>query len=256
MMLVRSLVLLALACLAAPAAAQIAVPGPGGGATLVSVPSGAEVYRGDSLLGRTPLALPRDMRDTLVLFAPSRAAWRKSRAIAVPPFPTADQGVVMVRMRSWLRLSSTPSGAAVFAADSFVGYTPLDVDAALLPARFAVRKPGWRDTSLALTADEGGSVHVLLDASADAAVPDVVTDPSGLRMPSSRILLTGGIAFTAGVAAVVLKQQADRSYDDYLRTRDQSALDRTRRQDLTSGILLALTEISAGYLVYLLLNGF
>jgi hypothetical protein len=158
-------------------------------------------------------------------------------------------------LREWRRVTSTPSGAAVFAGDSLLGYTPLDVDPAAVPPVLHLRSPGWRDSAAVLSvADERGA-HVLLARAEGPVLPDVLIDPSAARLPSASILVAGSVTLAAGVAAVVLRQQADRHYDEYLRSGDRALLDKTRRGDLWSGVCLAVMEASAGYLVYLLLNG-
>jgi hypothetical protein len=136
-----------------------------------------------------------------------------------------------------------------------LGYTPLDVDPAALPPVLQLRSPGWRDSTALLSSAEEGGVHVLLARAEGPAVPGVLIDPSAARLPSASILVAGGTALVAGVTAVVLRQQADRHYDDYVRSGDRALLDKTRRGDLLSGICIAVMEASAGYLVYLLLNG-
>lgn len=189
-----------LACLAvlphAQARAQDALPRVSDHISVVSEPSGAEVWTRDSLLGTTPLALPVAFADTLRVWYPSRDAWRAQRALLAPPFIPAREGVVMARFpRAIDLLASAP--------DAIPPRGMLERDAPLSIPRLAITGPAV-------------------------------------------------IGLGAGIAAVVLKQKADRVYDSYLLSADPDLLSRTRRYDLAAGVALAVLEASVGYFVYLL----
>ena len=62
-------------------------------------------------------------------------------------------------------------------------------------------------------------------------------------------ILVGSAAVLGGVAAY-LKIKADRKYDDYLQSKNQSILDEVNRLDLYSGISFGLLQINVGYLIY------
>ena len=235
--------------------AQDMQPGPGAAASIVSSPTGAEVWRGDSLLGLTPIRVRSGGTDTLVLYYPARSAWRKSRAIAVPPFVPSTIGVVSVQLRAWQRVTSTPTGAAVFEGDSLLGHTPLDVEATPTAKLLLLRSPGWMDSTVVLEASDTLGMRVLLAKAPLAEHPQVLINPWSARLPSASIIVAGSVALAAGVTAVAIRQRADKNYDEYVRSGDRALLDRTRRGDIVSGVCLAIMEASAGYLVYLLLNG-
>jgi len=59
-----------------------------------------------------------------------------------------------------------------------------------------------------------------------------------------------GSAVVLGGAAAYFKIQADKKYDDYLISKDKSALNEIDRLDLYSGISLGLLQINIGYLIY------
>lgn len=63
-----------------------------------------------------------------------------------------------------------------------------------------------------------------------------------------KILL--GSAAVLGGAAAYFKIQADKKYDEYLQTKNQSTLDDVNRLDLISGISFGLLQINFGYLIY------
>jgi hypothetical protein len=61
--------------------------------------------------------------------------------------------------------------------------------------------------------------------------------------------LIGSAAILGGVAAYY-KIQADKKYDEYLNSKNNSALDDVNRFDLYSGISFGLMQINFGYLIY------
>ena len=62
-------------------------------------------------------------------------------------------------------------------------------------------------------------------------------------------ILIGSAAILGGVAAYY-KIQADKKYDEYLNSKNNSALDDVNRFDLYSGISFGLMQINFGYLIY------
>ncbi len=59
-----------------------------------------------------------------------------------------------------------------------------------------------------------------------------------------------GSAVVLGGAAAYFKIQADNKYDDYLISKDKSALNEIDKLDMYSGISLGLLQINIGYLIY------
>lgn len=62
-------------------------------------------------------------------------------------------------------------------------------------------------------------------------------------------ILIGSAAVLGGISAY-FKIKADKKYDDYLNTKNQSTLDEVDRLDLISGISFGLLQINFGYLIY------
>ena len=62
-------------------------------------------------------------------------------------------------------------------------------------------------------------------------------------------ILIGSAAVLGGISAY-FKIKADKKYDDYLNTKNQSTLDEVDRLDLISGITFGLLQINFGYLIY------
>jgi hypothetical protein len=62
-------------------------------------------------------------------------------------------------------------------------------------------------------------------------------------------ILLGSAVVLGGIAAY-FKIQADKKYNDYLNSKNQSTLDEVNRLDLYSGISFGLLQINFGYLIY------
>lgn len=62
-------------------------------------------------------------------------------------------------------------------------------------------------------------------------------------------ILIGSAAVLGGISAY-FKIKADKKYDEYLNTKNQSTLDEVDRLDLISGISFGLLQINFGYLIY------
>ncbi|MCX6167847.1 MAG: hypothetical protein NTX65_00785 [Ignavibacteriales bacterium] len=66
-------------------------------------------------------------------------------------------------------------------------------------------------------------------------------------------ILLGSAAVLGGIAAYY-KIRADKKYDDYVISKNQSTLDEVNRLDLYSGISFGLLQINFGYLIYKFLS--
>lgn len=97
--------------------------------TLQSDPPGATVWLGETILGRTPLALPSTLSvpTTLRLSLPGCA----DTTLAYDPAKASAEGVLRVTMQRFddlaIRCESTPTGADVYVDGEFRGRTPVDL---------------------------------------------------------------------------------------------------------------------------------
>ncbi len=217
--------------------------------SIVTDPPGAEIWRGDTLLGMSPMELVTGTGDTIDVWWPSRAEWNAVRHRISRTLVGADDGVVHLRLPVQRFVNSTPSGALVFAGDSLLGRTPLRL--ALTEDRMGLRiaMPRCCDTLVEVTRSGDGSV--VIDFPREAGPLQRAQDiPAELRWPPMEITLPGSVALAAGIAAAVLKLEADRSYARYRETGDGALLDRARRFDTASGVGLAILEIGVGWLIW------
>jgi hypothetical protein len=212
-----------------------------------SDPRGAEVYAGDSLLGRTPLRVLRSEASQLVLYYPGRAVWNAQRSTLGPDPLPAHLGVMHVRFARAIQLRSVPHGAAVYRGELFLGYTPLEVpvDTAML----TVLRPGYQSESVRSSEVEDDALLVVLQSLSGprAAEFSMLGDP--VSMPGPDIVLPAGLTLAAGVAAVMFKQYADARYEDYLGSRNEVLLSDAKKYDIYAGLSLALMQLGLGYFI-------
>jgi hypothetical protein len=104
-------------------------------ALLVSDPPGAAVYLADSLLGHTPLAVPRAMASRLDVWDPDRSIWNARHGRIAGEAIPATLGVTLVRFDDGglppLSLTAIPPERAVEADRTFFRLPPARI---ILPA--------------------------------------------------------------------------------------------------------------------------
>jgi hypothetical protein len=85
-------------------------PAAAGYVELASQPDGAEVYAGDTLLGRTPIRVQRALLDSITVWYPERAAWNAQTRRPELPAVGADEGVVFLQFDARQLFLGTPAG--------------------------------------------------------------------------------------------------------------------------------------------------
>jgi hypothetical protein len=242
------------ACLGTVVRAQD-LPTPGDRVRLETLPMGAEVWWGDSLLGVTPLTVARSRAAEIVVWHPARSAWRAKRDTIAADAPDASAGVVLMRFARRLTVTSMPHGAAVFEGDSLIGYTPVSIDVDDAVRELRLERPGCDEQRITVGEASGDVVTVVLAAAGgDGCLPPMREQTSFFRLPDATVIVPAGVGLLAGIAAVVLKQEADASYDRYRTTADGALLDRARRYDIYAGVALAASELALAWLVYKLFS--
>jgi hypothetical protein len=240
---------------AALAQAQTREPIRAGHITVVSEPPGAEVYRSDSLLGITPLQIGADTGDSLTLWYPSINVWNAQRTMIGGQLPRSNEGVVSVRFAVDRYINTTPSGALVYSPDSLMGRTPLRIRLRADSAVIRLEREGYVTESRTLSRDGDASLFVTLAPSGKHSVlPDCRENGPEFHWPPARIAIPAIAGVTSGVLAILLKQEANRTYNRYTASGDKSLLDRTRRFDIYAGIALAVLELGTGWIIYQILT--
>jgi len=222
-----------------------------GSINLVTEPSGAEVYADDSLLGTAPMILSAGIVPELRIWYPSRRDWNAQMKKVENPVISERQGVILVSFDCIIKVNSTPYGAAVLFGDSLIGYTPLTLNCDDMK-RISLEKPGFLPKTVE-TRTGGVSRNIILQPDgAEIVSSRVHLHNNSFELPAAKVLLPAGIGLAAGITSVILKQSADRSYENYLSTGSETSLARTRRYDVYAGVALLVLQASLGYFTYLL----
>jgi len=219
---------------------------------LASEPRGAEVFLGDSLLGSTPMRVARSQAQHIRVYYPARNAWNAQMQPLPDAMPGAGEGIVLLRFRRSILLRSLPHGAKVFHGDTLLGSTPLRVDAE--GGALRLESVGYEGVDWDPSSTTRSEFLLMLRPLDDDAGSGVEYRGEGLRLPPADVLLPAGAGLLAGVAAVILKRQADAEYDRYLVTGDEELLSQTKKYDIYAGISLALLQLGLGYFIYRLFD--
>lgn len=244
--------MLPLLLLAAVATGQDIDPPVFGQVDVDSAPRGAELFAGDSLLGTTPVRVPRRLVRDIVAYYPSRRSWNAQTAVLPDDLPAAGDGVALLRFERRVTLRTLPHGARVFRGQTMIGTTPLAVAGDTGPLR--IEALGYRGTDWDPASVSGTETLIMLDSMGEGGRVDVRAAGEAFRLPPADVLLPAGVGLAAGVAAVILKQKADAYYDDYLASGDDSLLSQTKKYDIYAGVSLAILQLGLGYFIYRLFD--
>lgn len=234
---------------------------------VTSEPAGAAVYADSVLLGTTPLNTivppgdarrPRTVRLKIVGGDPGSWFVPVLLDSVILTGLTADGGHPDSFVRRYslpltVRVASDPGGAEILLGDSLIGTTPLFASLPGTPAVLTLRKEGYQSSAIILDASTR-NYRVQLQPVDEAGTPKPVYLADGNGQSMLPTFLAAGAAVASGAAAAYFKARADRTYALYRITGDATTLDQVRRNDLLSGIALAIAEISIGYLVIELLS--
>jgi hypothetical protein len=136
---------------------------------------------------------------------------------------------------------TNPQNAAVYQADSLLGYTPLFLNTNI--TNIKIDKPKYAPKEL----ETLNNARTL-----DLAFIGEKKEFSFIESPLKEILM--GSAFVLGAASAYFKLKANDKYERYLDTRDENYLDQTNNLDLYSGIAFGALQINFGVLIYYFLK--
>lgn len=208
----------------------------------------------------------------LLVFCLSSTAYAQVRPDSTKSLKVDTQGVV--KNASWLSIHSNPEGAEVYEGALFLGTTPIDrlpasagrhVVAIFFPsARF------WNSVSnidtLEVVADRESTRSIDLAIPAQYGIFKRETQTreknpnlflKNANQENSRVwqgYVAGATMVLTGALSAYLKTHSDNEFDAYIVTGDPERLSSTRRLDKWAGVTLFISEISFGYLTYLLLS--
>lgn len=220
----------------------------------------AFVFIDARLAGRTPLTVDSLAAGTyrLKLVHPDVDNWLTGSLTDSVTLAPGERKIVTYTLGRYMSISTTPSGASLFIRDSLAGLTPilLWVDSTRHSSLFVLRKEGYQEATLRPWEVPPGPVDIGL-------VPDFLE--SGLRSPGGassmrqggapyRLYVSGAGTILSGIAAALLKHEADDRQAQYLSTGDPGILAERNRLDNWSAVALVLTQISFGLFTYFLLS--
>ncbi|HEY6953043.1 MAG TPA: PEGA domain-containing protein [Bacteroidota bacterium] len=208
----------------------------------------------------------------IILLLASEASAQASSDSARSPATADTQGVLADS--GWLTLQSNPAGGEVYEKGVLLGKTPLDrlplsagkhVLTIFYPSANLWNSVSERDT---LDIASGAEIHRTIEFTTAARygiftrVPEQAEKNPGLFLnngeeENSRVwksYAAGATMILSGALSAYLKTHSDNEFDNYIATGDPQYLSTTRRLDKWAGVTLFISEISFGYLTYLLLS--
>ncbi|HEX9657444.1 MAG TPA: PEGA domain-containing protein [Bacteroidota bacterium] len=222
--------------------------------------AGALVYVDETFRGVVPLAidsLPTG-RHHIRVIDPDFSNWLTSIVEDTIDI-TENSQTFSYRIPRLVMINSDPSGANVMLGDSLLGQTPfvIDVSERVELSHIMLTKVGYSTTVLGSLVAKRGTFFATLQREWEPGIGDMVvaSAPLGGRHPhATSLYITGAAAVLSGVASAYFKTRADREYDAFLFSGDQTRLSTTRRLDTSAGIALVATQVSIFLFVYFLLS--
>ncbi len=260
-MILRSSAFLLLLCSVAsrPAPAQAITPDSLHAVLLINTsPESAWVLLDTAVAGRTPcsLTVPAPARYHIRIQSPDVTNWLSGSiddTLEVRPGQTVRRTFVL---ETWTLVVTSPMGADILARDSLLGTTPFIVK----PGMFSPETPltfrlaGYAPATATLSLAENGILRIPLERSSEQEVTFDQNAAAGAGPSHLRLYLTGGGAILAGAAAAYFKVKADDANNEFLATGDPAFSSDRDRFDTTSGVFLAVTQISLGLFLAFLMS--
>ncbi len=226
--------------------------------TIQTSPESAWVLLDTAFVGRTPLSITvaAPARYHIRIQSPDVSNWLSG---VIDDTLEVRGGRTVSRtfaLETWTLVVTSPMGAEILAGDSLLGTTPLIVHPGTLsratPLTFRLR--GYETATAGLEMAREGVLRVPLRARPDMEIPIDGVEVREQSPSHLRLYLTGGGAVLAGAAAAYFKMKADNANNDYLLTGDPSFSSDQKRFDTTSGVFLAVSEVSLGLFLAFLMS--
>ncbi len=135
-------------------------------------------------------------------------------------------------------INSLPPGAKVFTGSNYIGSTPLFLRKNSGPVRLI--KENFKSVTVN-SPDKPFTFNL-------KKINHTVKENNFTEDIWFKVLLGGIVG--AGATSAYFKLKADKFYDEYLHTKDESLLSKTNNYDLISGIALGVLQVNFGLLIY------
>jgi len=233
--------------------------------TINSLPQGLVVLFNNEELGITPLEnikLPAGSQEVIILH-PDRKDWKSLDIIKVVNIRNRRTTDLFITMGQSYTIISDPYDAEVFYRGKLLGKTPLHYSHhEPLKGTLSINKEGYKPFLLELRGDERLNTikaSLLKDSDQVAGSPRLF---SRFNKPLGRERLylysAIGSSIVFGALSVYFNSRADDNYDSYLTNSDASKREfffrKTEQFDNYSAISLAMSQVTLGVTVYLLLK--
>lgn len=229
-----------------------------GALSVLSVPPGAEVYVDSDFVGIAPkeVAGLKTGLHIVRAFYPSVTSWNCFSRIDTVNIQPGSNVNLMWEFGSIINLNTVPSGASVLYNREPLGVTPfMWKSRESLQGIFTLEKAGYQRHEVFSPGRGYFSSLIWLTKNPDVRPPGDILDAQvdGETAQPWMTYLAGSAMIVSGFLAAYFKDQANRNFNEYQKTQDQSTLDTKDRLDRLSGVSFVLTQISFGILAYKLL---
>jgi hypothetical protein len=237
-------------------------PGPdsSGTVTILTEPSGADLFIDSMYVGKSPLQKIPIQRGShrIKAFYPSVLSWNasvKEEPLVVSETGNFEKHLVLDRT---LAIQTDPPDGSVLSEGKPLGVTPLFIrGTSILEGNLVIQKSGYDSLTIASNEIKEGFLKLQLRP---AGVPGATLPPSDLRGPDLvatdhwPTYVSGLTMIISGVASAYFKDQANKEFDRYLLSNNPASLSTTNRLDRKASISLVISQISFVVLSYLLLR--
>lgn len=222
--------------------------------TVQSTQRDIRVYDDTLFLGTTPLSdVPLRTGYHILRYVRSEKNDWSAAVAADTLFVMAGERIEKkISLPANYHIISEPFGAEVVIDDSVVGITPCFISLLNPPRAVLLRKPGFSSEEVLFTENTRRMYVVLSPQSGESeTISYLVRESTDADVP---MYLTATATIISGVSAVYFKVKADNVYAEYRLTGNEALVRQVKHYDTISGISLAVSEISLGFLTYLLLS--
>ncbi len=232
-----------------------------GRVTIITDPSGADVYVDSLLVGKSPIKDLLLTRGTHMLkaFYPSVFSWNATVLQDSLAVSGGDQQEKQLILGEILRIQSDPPGGIVRYGKAELGPTPLYTRLpSVISGDLIVQKEGYDSLLVPAGEVQRGFLRVQLSPRNESAGSSRPPDVLGVNgaIPGDHMLTyaSGAAMIVSGVASAIMKDRANRNFDSYLLSNNPAELSATRRYDKGAAAALIVSQISFAVLAYFLLS--
>jgi len=231
-----------------------------GTVTVLTEPSGADLFIDSMYVGKSPLQNISIQRGShhIKAFYPSVFSWNASVIEETLEVVAAGNFEKRLVLGNFLKVQTDPPGGNVLYNGKSLGTTPLYIRGALsIAGNLIIQKGGYDSLTVPSDKIKEGFLRLQLRP---AGNPGGTLSPGDLRGPDLvatdhwPTYVSGLAMIVSGVTSAYLKDQANKEFDRYRVSKNPASLSTTNRLDREAAISLVISQISFVVLSYLLLS--